>query len=125
MVGDALLRYLETHPQSLEDTAWMFAAIHSAMTDSLIKCWQLKRDVGFWRPVEAVAGAAADDNPDTQPEAGWTPLLTTPPYSDYVSGHGCVTSPQVEVIRAKLGETVPLELRSSATSPIPRGPTRP
>ena len=78
------------------------------MTDSLIKCWQLKRDVGFWRPVEAVPAAGDDGNPDTRPAAGWTPLLApTPPYSDYVSGHGCVTSPQVEVIKARFGETIP------------------
>ncbi len=79
MVGDALVRYLETHPESLEDTAWMFAAIHGAMTDSIIKCWQLKRDVGFWRPVEAIPQAGEDGNLDTQPEAGWTPLLAPTP----------------------------------------------
>ena len=117
-VGDALVRYLEANPVSLEDTVWTFAAMHGAMTDSLIKCWQLKRDVGFWRPVEAVPAAGDDGNPDTRPAAGWTPLLApTPPYSDYVSGHGCVTSPQVEVIRARFGETIPLELRSSV---VPR-----
>ncbi|WP_374457041.1 vanadium-dependent haloperoxidase [Nocardioides sp.] len=121
MVGDALVRYLEAHPESLEDTAWLFAAIHSSMTDSLIKCWQLKRDVGFWRPIEAVAGAADDGNPDTQPQAGWTPLLApTPPYSDYVTGHGCLTSPAVEVIRTRLGETTQLELRSSNFPTAPR-----
>jgi hypothetical protein len=113
MVSDALVRYLETHPRSLQDTAWLFAAIHGAMTDSIITCWQLKRDVGFWRPFQAVAGAADDDNPDTQPETGWTSLLATPPYSDYVTGHGCATGSAVEVIRATLGETTPLELRSS------------
>ncbi len=121
MVGDALVRYLEAHPETLQDTAWLFAAIHSAMTDSLITCWQLKRDVGFWRPIEAVAGAADDGNPDTQPQAGWTPLLApTPPYSDYVTGHGCLTSPAVEVIRTRLGETTPLELRSSNFPTAPR-----
>ena len=114
MVGDALVRYLEAHPKSLADTSWTFAAIHGAMTDSLIKCWQLKRDVGFWRPFQAIAGAAGDGNPDTQPEAGWTPFLPSPPYSDYVSGHGCLTAPAVEVIRTELGETTPLELRSGA-----------
>ncbi len=121
MVGDALVRYLETHPESLEDTAWMFAAMHGAMTDSIIKCWQLKRDVGFWRPVEAIPLAGEDGNLDTQPEAGWTPLLApTPPYSDYVSGHGCVTSPQVTVIRSRYGDTIPLELRSSVFPTAPR-----
>ena len=120
MVGDALVRHLEAHPATLEETAWLFAAMHGAMTDSLIKCWQLKRDVGFWRPFQAVAGAADDDNPDTQPEAGWTSLLPTPPYSDYVSGHGCLTSPAVEVIRTRLGETTPLELRSSNFPTAPR-----
>lgn len=120
MVGDALVRYLESHPESLEDTAWMFAAIHGAMTDSLIKCWQLKRDVGLWRPFQAVAGAGDDGNPDTQPESGWTSLLSNPPYSDYVSGHGCLTSPAVEVIRTRLGETTPLELRSSNFPTAPR-----
>lgn len=120
MVGDALVRYLETHPLNIQDTASMFAAVHAAMTDSLIKCWQLKRDVGFWRPFQAIAGAAADGNPDTQPETGWTPFLPSPPYSDYVSGHGCVTGPAVEVIRTRLGETTPLELRSSNFPGAPR-----
>lgn len=120
MVGDALVRYLAAHPATLEETAWLFAAMHGAMTDSLIKCWQLKRDVGFWRPFQAVAGAADDGNPDTQPETGWTSLLPTPPYSDYVSGHGCLTGPAIEVVRTTLGETTPLELRSSAAPGAPR-----
>jgi hypothetical protein len=113
MVGDALVRYLEAHPESIEETAWLFAAMHGAMTDSLIKCWQLKRDVGFWRPFQAIAAAADDGNPDTQPEPGWAPFLPSPPYSDYVSGHGCLTGPAVEVVRSTLGETTPLELQSS------------
>jgi hypothetical protein len=120
MVGDALVRHLEAHPTTLEETAWLFAAMHGAMTDSLIRCWQLKRDVGFWRAFQAVASAADDDNPDTQPEAGWTSLLPTPPDSNYVSGHGCLTSPAVEVVRTRLGETTPLELRSSNFPTAPR-----
>ena len=120
MVGDALVRYLEAHPVGIQDAASLFATIHGAMTDSLIRCWQLKRDVGFWRPFQAIAAAADDGNPDTQPEAGWTPLLPSPPYSDYVSGHGCLTAPAVEVIRTRLGETTPLELRSSNFPTAPR-----
>ena len=112
MLGDALIRRLEANPSRSRTTAELFAAIHGAVADSAIRCWQLKRDVGFWRPVEAVARAAEDRNPDTAPQAGWAPLLPTPPYSDYVSGHGCFTGPTVAVIRATFGDDVPLELRS-------------
>lgn len=112
MLGDALIRHLEAAPESLEDTVALFAGIHVAVADSAIRCWQLKRDVGFWRPFEAVARAAEDGNPDTTPASGWTSLLPTPPYSDYVSGHGCFTGPTIAVIRATLGDDLPLELRS-------------
>lgn len=123
MVGDALLRHLEANPISLEHTATLFARMHAAMTDSVIRCWQLKRDVGFWRPSQAIAGADSDGNPRTTSEAGWTPLVPNPNYSDYVSGHACLTAPAVETIRRTLGEHTPLELRS-VNSPTPRVYTR-
>jgi hypothetical protein len=119
MVSDALVRYLESHPLTLEQTALMFAQIHGAMTDSAISCWGQKRDVGFWRPSQAISGQYDDGNPDTTPEPGWTPLVPNPNYSDYVSGHASLNAPAVEVIRRWLGETTPLELRSG-NSPTPR-----
>lgn len=112
MVGDALIRRLEAVPIGVVETARVFAAMHGAMTDSVITCWRLKRDVGFWRPSQAIARALADGNPATEPVAGWTPLIPDPNYSDYVSGHASLTAPAVEVIRRTLGEDTPLELRS-------------
>jgi hypothetical protein len=119
MVGDALIRRLEDAPIGLHETTHLFAAVHASMTDSVIRCWQLKRNVGFWRPSQAIAGAATDHNRATTAEAGWTPLVATPPYSDYVSGHACLTGPAVEVIRRMLGEDTPLSL-ISVNSPTPR-----
>ncbi|GAB3775935.1 hypothetical protein FB382_004267 [Nocardioides ginsengisegetis] len=115
MVGDALIRRLTAHPESLIDTARLFGRIHAAMTDAAIRCWQLKRDVGFWRPSQAVAGAESDGNPATSTETGWTPFIANPNYSDYVSGHACLTGPAVEVIRQTFGENTPLELISVNT----------
>ena len=86
------------------------------MTDSVIPVWRLKRDVGFWRPIEAIEDAGLDENPRTMPQAGWAPLLTTPPYSDYVSGHASLTGPAAEVIRRTLGERT----RSSWSPPTAR-----
>ena len=118
-VGDALVRYLERSPLDLLATSRLFAMIHGAMTDSAIRCWGLKRDVGFWRPSQAVAGAETDGNDATVSEPGWAPFVPNPNYSDYVSGHACLTGPAVEVIRRTLGEATALELRS-VNSPTPR-----
>jgi hypothetical protein len=85
----------------------------------VIRCWSLKRDIGFWRPSQAIAGADQDGNPGTAVEPGWAPLVPNPNYSDYVSGHASLTGPAVEVIRHTLGEHTPLELRS-VSSPTPR-----
>jgi len=118
-VSDALVRFLEGSPLDFLTTARLFAMVHGAMTDSVIRCWGLKRDVGYWRPSQAIAGADADGNGATMPEAGWQPLVPNPPYSDYVSGHGSLTGPAVEVIRRVLGEHTRLEIRS-VNSPTPR-----
>jgi len=119
MVSEALIRHLESHPLDLRRTARLFAMIHGAMTDSAIRVWGLKRDVGFWRPSQAVAGAGADGNRRTEPEDGWQPLVPNPNYSDYVSGHAGLTGPACQVIRRTLGEDTVLELRS-VNSPTPR-----
>jgi hypothetical protein len=115
MVSEALVRYLDTRPRSLSETARLFAVIHTAMSDALITCWRLKYDVGFWRPFQAIHGADTDGNPATTPDPGWAPLIANPPYSDYVSGHGCLTSPAVQTIRRLLGENTTLTLHSYNT----------
>jgi hypothetical protein len=112
MVSEGLLRYLDDRRIGLLETARLFAMIHSSMTDALITCWRLKYEVGFWRPFQAIHGASSDGNPATEPDETWVSLLPNPPYGDYVSGHGCVTSPAVEVIRETLGERTPLTLLS-------------
>jgi hypothetical protein len=80
----------------------------------MIQTFRLKFDIGFWRPNEAVAEAADDNNPDTAPEAGWTPLIPNPAYSDYTSGHAAATAPFAAVLRRTLGDDRSLVLHSRA-----------
>ena len=54
--SEAVVRYLAGHPQGILETARIFALMHSAATDSIICTWQQKRDVGFWRPFQAISG---------------------------------------------------------------------
>jgi hypothetical protein len=112
MLGQGLMAHLESHPMSLADTAHLFALMHTSMADSIITCWRLKFEVGFWRPMQAVAGAAEDGNPATEPEADWEALLPVPPYGDYLSGHGSATGSAVQTIRHVLGESTSLTLKN-------------
>jgi hypothetical protein len=112
MISEALLRHLDAEPLRSSETARIFAVMHTAMADAIITCFRLKYEVGFWRPFQAISGAAADGNPATVPQAGWTPLVPNPPYSDYVSGHGCLTAPAIQTIRATLGERTSLTLHN-------------
>ena len=112
---DALVRRLEDEPVSLRQTARLFARVHGALAYSVITVWRLKFRVGFWRPFQAIQGAGTDGNPATVADSAWQPLLTTPPYADYVSGHAGVTGSIIEVIRRTLGEETPLLLKSSVT----------
>jgi len=116
MVAEGVLDYLDDRPMSLRDTARMFARMHSSMTDAVITCWRLKYEVGFWRPAQAIPGADSDGNPATISDSSWTPLIANPPYSDYVSGHGCLTAPAVQIVRRTLGENTRLTLHSDSSN---------
>lgn len=55
--------------------------------DAVITAWNDKRHQGFWRPITAIREAADDQNPATEPDEDWLPLLATPPYPEHPSGH--------------------------------------
>jgi hypothetical protein len=65
---------------TLEENARLFALLNIAMADAAICAWDAKYTFHFWRPVTAIAFA--------EPELNWQSFLVTPPFPDYVSGHG-------------------------------------
>jgi len=73
--------------QSLEDSARLFALLNIALADAAISCWDAKYQYNLWRPVTAIRQADTDNNPDTTADPLWTPLITTPPFPEYTSGH--------------------------------------
>jgi hypothetical protein len=78
------------HPD-IVDAARMFAAVDMSEADAIISVWHAKYLYGFWRPITAINLADTDGNPRTTADPTWTPLLTTPPYPDYVSGYSGLT----------------------------------
>jgi hypothetical protein len=72
---------------TLEQNARLFALLNIALADAAIVSWDCKYVFNFWRPITAIQLAEMDGNADTAADRTWTPLLPTPPFPEYTSGH--------------------------------------
>lgn len=72
---------------SLEEKARLFALLNIALADAGIASWDGKYAYNYWRPVTAIQKADQDNNPATTADPNWQPLLTTPAFPEYISGH--------------------------------------
>ena len=88
---------------SLVSDARLFALLNIATADALISCWDAKYAYNLWRPVTAIRAADTDGNPDTEPDATWTPLLATPNFPSYTSAHSTVSAAAAGVLTALFG----------------------
>jgi len=72
---------------SLAENARLFALLSLAGADAFIAAWDAKFTYNQWRPITAIRAADTDGNAATDPDLGWTPLLPTPRFPDYIAGH--------------------------------------
>ena len=77
----------QTGGNSLTDNARLFALLNFALADAAIVAWDCKYTFDFRRPITAIQLADMDGNAKTEPDLTWTPLLSTPPFPEYTSGH--------------------------------------
>lgn len=105
---------------SLLEHARLLAALNLAMADTYICCWDAKYTYVFWRPITAIALADTDGNPDTVAGPTWSPLIVTPPFPEYPSGHASVGGAASAVLAAFFGD----QTAFSATSETLPGVSR-
>ena len=92
--------------------------MNTTTADALIACWRAKYDNAYWRPITAIQLADTDGNDATEPDPAWTPLLATPPYPEYASGHACITGATSGTVGALFGpDSIDLTVPSLATAP--------
>jgi len=77
--------------------------MEASMHDSILTSHYSKAVYRLWRPETAIAHADLDNNPATEPEAGWTPLIPTPPYPAYSSNMTCIGSGASRMLANVLG----------------------
>src|SRR5262249_35363339 len=76
---------------SMAENARLFALLNFALADAGMGCWDCKYKFNVWRPVHAIREVDSD-------ERDWTPLLTTPPFPSYTSGHSTFSAAAATVL---------------------------
>jgi hypothetical protein len=89
--------------QDLTDSARTLALVSIAEADAGIAAWDAKREFANWRPVTAIREADTDGNPATTADPTWAPLLTTPAFPDYISGHSTFSAAAAAVLEGLFG----------------------
>jgi hypothetical protein len=102
---------------SLEENARLFAQLNVALADAGIVAWDTKYTFDQQRPYNTIgqdelSGATFD--PD------WRPLLDTPPFPDYISGHATFGGAAASVLESFFGEDVSFEVSSQELPGITR-----
>lgn len=80
---------------SLEQTARVHAVVSLALADAFIVCWDEKYRSNRVRPETAIQRLI---------DPTWRPLLQTPPFPEYVSGHSAASNAAATVLTAIFGQ---------------------
>jgi hypothetical protein len=78
-----------------EQTIYIHTLVSLSLHDAFISCWEEKYDSDRVRP-ESVIQRHIDQE--------WRPLLQTPPFPEYTSGHSVISSASAEILTAFFGD---------------------
>jgi hypothetical protein len=87
-------RVAEAQGNTLLDNARLFALLDMALADAAIVAWDAKYAFDFWRPITAIRHDL---------DAAWEPLIVTPPFPTYTSGHSTFSGTAAAVLTAFFG----------------------
>lgn len=105
---------------NLSKNARLFVLLNMAMADSALSAWDSKFFYSNWRPVTAIRLADTDSNPLTIADLMWKPLIVTPPYPDYYSGHQSISGAAQEVLTEFFGNRMGFEAFSEGLPGVVR-----
>ena len=96
---------------TLSDNAHLLALVTLSMGDAVIACWEAKYHYVFWRPVTAIRATT---------DSTWTPLLITPAFPEYPSGHSTVSGAAAAVLTDTFGENNAFQVSSDVMMGVVR-----
>lgn len=111
----------EQEANTLAENARLFALLNIALADAAIVSWDCKYSFNNWRPVTAIRAADTDGNDQTQADPEWTPLIPTPPFPDYTSGHSTFSAAASKVLEHFYGaDNIPFQTNSDGLPDVVR-----
>ena len=87
---------------TLVENAHLFALLNVAEADAAIMAWNDKYTYNGWRPITAIQ-ETTKYNPWITSDPTWQPLLTTPNFPEYVSGHSSFSGAAAAVLAVFYG----------------------
>jgi hypothetical protein len=100
--------------------ARILALMNMSLADTTIAFFNAKNHYDTWRPITAIQQADTDGNPGTTPDSTWTPLLITPSFQEYPSGHAAVSNGAASVLAAFYGDDTSFTATSATMTTVQR-----
>jgi hypothetical protein len=111
------LRYISrNYLNDIGASARMYALAEAALADAQIACWESKYFYNFWRPITAIRLGDQDGNRETKLDPDWQPLINTPNFPEYPSGHASTSGAVSHMLRLFFGSDV-LNFQMTTTNP--------
>ena len=76
------------------ETVYIHALMGMTLHDSFVSCWKAKYETNRIRPETVI---------NQQIDRSWKPLLQTPPFPEYTSGHSVISSASAEILTGYFG----------------------
>jgi len=96
------------HHYNLLRSARLLAFVNVAEADAAIAVWDAKNTYNFWRPITAIG------------DPTWVPLMTTPYFQEYPSGHSGVSSAAATVLASFFGNDADFTVTSNGLPGVTR-----
>ena len=91
---------LRAESASLMAAAEAYAKVGMALADAFIACWHAKYQHNLLRPVSYL---------NAHVDANWLPILSTPPFPEYPSGHSVQSGAAFHVLADLFGDMYPFD----------------
>jgi hypothetical protein len=104
------LDVFETKKTSIEDRVDVLARLGIAMSDAFVACWKSKYDYDLLRPVTYIKKVI---------DKTWEPILITPPFPEYPSGHSTQSAAAAAVLTHHFGDNFAFEDHTHVREKLP------